>query len=311
MLLITILNLGYSKLDLTNENDTWTLRFMASPQKSSKTAFFQDISIPSPPQILAELEALQGDIDAFVNRIVQEPALGAQLLMKVNAPYYGLKTQIASIPQSIMLLGVGSILNIVRSMELRKMTNKLEPLFVENFWQNSMLVALVCQMIAKKVDAKIKPEEAYTLGLFHNCGIPLILERSLEFQTAISASYAQTDGRITEYEEKHHAFNHAMIGCLIARSWHLPAWLCECIRDHHNLKYFCSDYSHDNHEHVLKISLLKLAEHTCSLYRYLGGQNEDHEWNAIKPMVIETLGFSDQDYQQFMDELTDLLEGLV
>lgn len=79
-------------------------------------------SLPPLPESVLEIEVLYADgdpnIDDIVEIIKKDPALTADILAKVNAPYYGFSKNIISILQAITLFGSTQIRSIVLSSSL-------------------------------------------------------------------------------------------------------------------------------------------------------------------------------------------------
>jgi len=81
-------------------------------------------SLPPLPESVLHIESLyaQGDpdIDDIVQIIEADPSLTADILVKVNAPYYGFSKSIVSILQAVTLFGSSKIRAIVLSSSLNR-----------------------------------------------------------------------------------------------------------------------------------------------------------------------------------------------
>ena len=81
-------------------------------------------SLPPLPESILELEKLfaQGDpdIDDLVQIIMLDPSLTADILSKVNAPYYGFSQKIVSILQAVTLFGSSQIRSIILASSIQK-----------------------------------------------------------------------------------------------------------------------------------------------------------------------------------------------
>lgn len=81
-------------------------------------------SLPPLPESILQIESLfaQGDpdIDAIVKIIESDPVLTAEVLSKVNAPFYGFSKSIVSILQAVTLFGSTQIRSIVLSSTLER-----------------------------------------------------------------------------------------------------------------------------------------------------------------------------------------------
>ena len=282
-------------------------------KKKLNDHFESKFLIPIQPNILAELEKAKNDMDLFINVIMADPSISAQILIRINSPYYGLKAHISSIQRAVMLLGVDSIINLVRAFHLKNMTPKVEPLYLESFWQTSLLVALVCKRICPKLPFFLDSEELYALGLFHNCGIPIILSRYPDYKDIMVETYGQDINGICEVEDMQLGFDHSTLGYLLAHSWKLPEKICHCILEHHNLDVIMAQEEEgvNLESERIALSVLKMAEHFCSLFRFLGQQNVDIEWNVVKTNVCQNLDLSLHDYQELKKDLIVEFENFI
>jgi len=81
-------------------------------------------SLPPLPESVLQLEELfaQGDpdIDKLVQIITLDPSLTADILSKVNAPYYGFAKNIVSVLQAVTLFGSAQIRAIVLSSSIQR-----------------------------------------------------------------------------------------------------------------------------------------------------------------------------------------------
>ncbi|WP_269087637.1 HDOD domain-containing protein [Candidatus Reidiella endopervernicosa] len=81
------------------------------------------ITIPSPPQIMADLQMEMvmpdPDLSAMADLISKDAGLSGSVLKTVNSPFFGLRREIVSIKQAVTLLGIKTILNLVNAYFLR------------------------------------------------------------------------------------------------------------------------------------------------------------------------------------------------
>ena len=140
----------------------------------------QGISVPPQPQIMVDLQMEQvmpvPDLKAIARLISQDPGLSGALLKIVNSPYFGLTNRIASIQQAVNLLGCDSVINLINAQSIKGEMSDETIVTLNRFWDSAQDVAMACLTTAKRIGYRA-PDEAYALGLFHNCGIPLMLKR--------------------------------------------------------------------------------------------------------------------------------------
>jgi HD-like signal output (HDOD) protein len=271
----------------------------------------QGISVPPQPQIMVDLQMEQvmpnPDLRAIAKLIGQDPGLSGALLKLVNSPFFGLANRIASIQQAVNLLGCNTVINLINAQSIRGELTDEAIVTLNRFWDTAQDMAMTCLSLAKRIGYH-SPDEAYTLGLFHNCGIPLMLKRFPNYMTVLEEAYASAtdERRVVDTENRVLNTNHAVVGYFTAKSWNLPLHLCEAIASHHNaLAIFTEDSSRDAQLKTL-LAILKMAEHICASHRVLGNQPDDYEWQSIEQLVLEYVGLSEYDFENLRESIRDL-----
>mgnify|MGYP002128952617 CR=1 FL=1 len=283
------------------------------PELSSEqiSLALQGISVPPQPQIMVDLQMEQympdPDLEVIARLISQDPGLSGALLKLVNSPYYGLTNKIASIQRAVNLLGSRSIINLINAQSIKGEMNDETIVTLNRFWDTAQDVAMTCLTLAKRTGAQAV-DEAYALGLFHDCGVPLMLKRFPNYMSVLEQAYANAgpNSRVVDTENTHFNTNHAVVGYYTAKSWRLPGHLTEAIANHHNALAIFSDESSRNGPLKNLLAVLKMAEHICASSKVLGNQREDHEWNSIGHLVLDYVGLSDYDFETLKQTIRDL-----
>ncbi|WP_339732678.1 HDOD domain-containing protein [uncultured Pseudomonas sp.] len=267
--------------------------------------------MPPQPQIMVDLQMEQvmpsPDLRAIAKLISQDPGLSGALLKLVNSPFFGLTNRIASIQQAVNLLGCNTVINLINAQSIRGELTDEAIVTLNRFWDTAQDVAMTCLTLAKRIGYH-SPDEAYTLGLFHNCGIPLMIKRFPNYMTVLEEAYASatSERRVVDTENRLLNTNHAVVGYFTAKSWNLPLHLCEAIASHHNaLAIFTEDASRDAQLKTL-LAILKMAEHICESHLVLGNQSDDHEWQSIEQLVLEYVGLSEYDFENLRESIRDM-----
>jgi len=274
----------------------------------------QGISVPPQPQIMVDLQMEQflpnPDLKAIARLISQDPGLSGALLKIVNSPHFGLSNRIASIQQAVNLLGCNTVINLINAQSIKGELTDEAIVTLNRFWDTAQDVAMTCLTLAKRIGYQ-SPDEAYTLGLFHNCGIPLMLKRFPNYMTVLEEAYynAGCHRRVVDTENRLLNTNHAVVGYFTAKSWNLPLHLCEAIANHHNALSIFEDDSNRDAQLKTLMAILKMAEHICSSYKVLGNQDEDHEWSCIQSLVLDYVGLSEYDFENLRETIRELGPG--
>lgn len=269
----------------------------------------QGISIPPQPQIMVDLQMEQfqptPDIGRIADLIAQDVGLAGTMMKIVNSAAYGLSNNMTSVQQAVMLLGIKSVVNIINGISIRGELSDEDILSLNNFWDTSMDIAVVSQNIARQIGMPA-PEDAYSLGLFHNAGIVLMNQRFDNYMAVVKESYSGGYERVIDCENKHFKTNHAVIGYYTARSWKLPKVICEAISDHHNIsRVFARDSVTEAPKKTL-LSVLKIAEYICGNGKVLGNTETDHEWELIQQDIFEFTGLGNYDIESMIGDFQEM-----
>ncbi|AJQ97739.1 HDOD domain-containing protein [Gynuella sunshinyii] len=269
----------------------------------------QGISIPPQPQIMVDLQMEQlqpnPDIQHIAQLISQDVGLAGTMLKIVNSPLLGLSNSITSIQQAVILLGYNAVIGLVNGISIKGELSDDEIANLNRFWDSAMDIALVCTAVSKQINFR-NIDDAYSIGLFHNAGIPLMAKRFKNYFDIMAESYRTPGKRLIDIENKHFQTNHAVIGYYVARSWHLPKIVSEAIADHHNIDHILRQ---GNAEKTALICILKIAEHICREYKNLGDSNTNYEWETYGEEIMLYTGLSQYDIENMTSNFVDL--GLI
>ncbi|MFK0085996.1 HDOD domain-containing protein [Pseudomonas sp. NPDC090755] len=267
--------------------------------------------MPPQPQIMVDLQFEQympdPDLEVIAKLISQDPGLSGALLKLVNSPYYGLTNKIASIQRAVNLLGSRSIINLINAQSIKGEMSDDTIVTLNRFWDTAQDVAMTCLTLAKRIGSQAV-DEAYALGLFHDCGVPLMLKRFPDYMSVLEDAYASAGAnqRVVDTENQVFNTNHAVVGYYTAKSWRLPEHLSSAIANHHNALAVFSDDSARNSPLKNLLAILKMAEHICASYRVLGNQGVDHEWNTVGHLVLDYVGLSEYDFENLKQTIREL-----
>ncbi|MBH3424392.1 HDOD domain-containing protein [Pseudomonas gessardii] len=267
--------------------------------------------MPPQPQIMVDLQMEQympdPDLEVIARLISQDPGLSGSLLKIVNSPYYGLSNKIASIQRAVNLLGSRSIVNLINAQSIKGEMSDDTIVTLNRFWDTAQDVAMTCLTLAKRTGSQAV-DEAYALGLFHDCGVPLMLKRFPDYMSVLEDAYAKAgpECRVVDTENSAFHTNHAVVGYYTAKSWRLPEHVTNAIANHHNALAIFNDESARNSPLKNLLAILKMAEHICASYRVLGNQVVDHEWDSIGHLVLDYVGLSDYDFESLKLSIREL-----
>lgn len=266
----------------------------------------KDLAIPPRPEAIARMFAeLSKDEPelADVARIVQsDPAITAGVLQVANSPLLGLKRKVGSIPQALNLLGMRNVANIATGIAIRQsLKGGDDGKAFSAFWDNAEKTALICGYLASRLRG-IPADVAFTYGLFHDCGVPLLLQRFPHYGDVLRKARVSPGAIFTALEEDSLGTSHAILGYFLARSWSLPEDLCQAILLHHDRKAFTDLRTPEGVRNL--IGLIHLAEH---IERVLLGNAADSDWDDFGADVERHFGLTDEDVDNLIDAIGEAM----
>jgi len=268
-------------------------------------AVVSSFQIPVKPQILTDIQLLleddEPDIDSIAILISNDVGLSSAILKIINSPFYGMNRKISEIKQAVMMLGLRTINGLVTALLLKSSFQGNSCISLERFWDDSLDVANAMAFIGNKVKNEIPVDMLYTIGLFQNCGIPLLALKFDDYKEILIEANSSGVNSI-ELEEKRYQSNHAVLGYYVASSWNLPKELCSLILQHHEVDYL-SDILGNKEQ--LAFAALKAAE---NLVERVKRHNVSPDWEEIKEAALDVLGITSIDYDDLEDDFAELFE---
>lgn len=264
------------------------------------------IRIPPRPSILTDLmeerRKSDPDLKKIAGIVARDVVLSAAMLKTVNSPFFGMRRKIDSIEQAVMAMGSNNVFNILTGLVLRNLNDNKAPQ-LNRFWDTAENTAFIAALLTKRI-TDIPRDVAYTVGLFHDCGIPLLMSRFPDYIETLKLAGNSTDKKITEIEDDRHSTNHATVGYLLAKNWNLSETIALTILHHHNLDIFSS-------KEVLPaevcglIAVIQIAEALSDTTH----MREDANWKKNGSMLLDYVGLSEQELYDISEEIMQTRES--
>ncbi len=268
----------------------------------------RDIVIPPCPELLQALqrEADQADPDPDeIARIAgSDVAMAAALIRTANSPYYARAQKVGTVAEAVAMLGIAPTITLLTGFLARNAIRISSPL-VEHFWETSTRRSLAMAWIARQlygVDAGL----AQTCGLFMHVGIPVMLQGVRGYAGTLAEALARQDRSFTQTENTVHRTDHAVVGAIVARTWHLPPVIALAVRLHHDF-------------HVLRsgtipaevrtlVAVAAVAEHLVADFE---GVKVQREWERHGPDCLDYLQVGASEVELWVDALHPVFESVV
>lgn len=281
---------------------------IASSDDFSDSAFniVKGVKLPPQPRVLMaltqELQSKEPSFSKIQELLSKDAAIAAKLLKLVNSPIFRQGKKIDSIERALTRLGILSFYTIVLSSCLRDAFGS-QNANSEKLWEHSQVVAGAARNIAQLTKAT-SPEHAYIAGLFHDAALPIILQKDQRFAQIIDMD-TTTGGDIHHQEELTQLqTHHAIIGNILARSWGLPADVCEAILLHHTSDFDIFSNSESRTLGMITILADALARQHCD------GEEarETLDNDELLTFLCQELNIDDDDLEELHEMTCELAQ---
>lgn len=255
------------------------------------------VKIPPQPRVLEELRQCirrkEQDVRVLARVINQDPGATAMLFKVVTNAAYAQHQPFDSVEQILHAVGIRQTVNLMQAIVLAGLVKvEKNQAAYEAFWARSQAVAQIAMLIAddRVSVCNIFPDQAYLAGIFHDCGVLLLLQR---FPAYCAEMHLGEPGRWVDLDEEDRKFSadHSVVGYIVSRYWRLPEFICDAIRLHHHITEM------GDHEARSMIAILQLA---IEIY-YRDQHVPNPEWARIKDEVMPELGLGDDTLPEFVD----------
>jgi len=258
------------------------------------------IKLPPQPNVLIALQkalASKGcNIKDLARIISGDPGITAMLFRVVHSPVFSSGKKFNSLEEVLMVIGIRQTCNLVQSLALSTSVSDATRKSFNVFWTRSQEVAQIAALIAadRVSVCNIFPDQAYMAGIFHECGVPVLMQRFPDYCGKLRLNTATCWPSLAE-EDAHFNVDHCSIGYLVAHHWKLPDFICKAILYHHEMP------REELGAVRTLVAILQLAIHFY--HRII---RTDHQlWQKIRMEVLAELGISPDSEQVYYEEISE------
>lgn len=264
-------------------------------------------SVPAQPELLLKLQELMAvpepDLNDIANAITQDVATSSTILKTVNSPIYGLARSISDIHKAARYIGIDGIASLVTNTLIRRSFNQNEcSIPLEDFWNNASNIANTSVFIGKSIKQAVSKDKLFTLGLFHDCGIPVMAQKYRDYSDILEHAFNTPSETLTSVEESVYQVNHATLGYYVASSWRLPKDICQLILSHHDRSYLDT---YNNRAQQFYFAILKIAENIVHNHKHF---RDAADWLYLRDSIFTLLDIDEDDYQDLFEDSAEIQE---
>ncbi len=253
-------------------------------------------------ELMREIKHPEASMEKIAQLISRDAGMLAPLLKLANSPFIGLRTKVTSVFQAANVLGLKNIVNLVHNIALRQSLGDDGPKF-DKFWERSSIAASVAERMAARFPT-LSREESYLAALFHDCGIPVLMQKFPHYRETLMAQGAK-GVPLCHIEDTHFSTNHAVVGNMLTRSWALPARVCTAIRLHHDPEVFTSPTDHTGEDVRDLVGLIHMSECVTDEHLHV----RDKEWDTHGTHVLAHFEMTEQEFNELKWDMLAFLNG--
>jgi len=258
-------------------------------------------SIPAQPSLLLKLQKIMAedepDLNVLADVISQDVAVASIILKTINSPHYGLSRSISDIHKSVHYIGLNGIYSLVTNILIKSSFEQKDcSIALEGFWDNATHIANTCVHIGQSLKQSVSRDKLFSLGLFHDCGIPVMAMKYSDYNDTYELAYYDQTKTLPMIEDETFGVSHATIGYYVASSWRLPKDICQLILSHHDRGFLKLKGSCDENFYY---AILKLAENIVHNHKHF---RDAADWPYIQEMVFTLLDIDDDDYKDYFED---------
>ncbi|MGO4883604.1 MAG: HDOD domain-containing protein [Bryobacteraceae bacterium] len=192
--------------------------------------------LPPFPAVAQRVLALAGHEDLAIRDLGElvkmDPSFSAELLRFANSALFGVRHEVKSVSQAIVLLGLDRVKTMATLVAMNRMVRasvRMEAL--RRVWIHSLATALIAEEAARACGVPI--DTAYTAGLLHNLGTLGLMSAYPEEYSRMLAVTEDFGFDLLRTEQDLFDIDHCLAGCYLAQDWDFPDELAAAIAVHH------------------------------------------------------------------------------
>ncbi len=192
--------------------------------------------LPPFPAIAHRVIALVNHEDVAIQElgdlVKMDPSFSAELLRFANSALLGVRHEVRSIAQAIILLGLDRVKTMATLVAVNRMVrSSVRVQALHKVWAHSLVTGLLAEEAARITGYPL--DQAYTAGLLHNLGTLGLMSAYPDEYSRMLDVTAEFGFDLLQTERDLFDIDHCLAGCYLAQDWDFPDELAAAIAVHH------------------------------------------------------------------------------
>lgn len=271
---------------------------------------------PTLPTVIARVMQVMDDpyssASDLTDIIKLDQAMMFRLLKMANSAYYGFPRSIATVTESVVLLGFSTVRNLI----LTTMMYQFDQLWKKSSakgdgpqefyfdqkqeWKHSVATAVATRELLIVKNLVVLENFGYLAGLMHDMGKILYFQYMQEDYRPVLKECKIQKKRIWDLEMEMIGADHGQVGSWIVDRWNLPEDIVTPIAYHHQ-----PHKAKDHKELTMILHYADILAHVALKDRNIG-----REFGAWREDQINDLGLEDEAVDQLLEKIVEELQHI-
>ncbi len=198
-------------------------------------------AMPAFSNSVTRVMELTADINCAPRDLVEvidhDPVMTVKILKLVNSAFFGLRQEIVSIKQGVVILGINTVKNLAITIAAVGMLPRksIAGFDSQEFLLHSLGTATIARILSQRIGIPAKEStDFFVAGLLHDFGKVVLVQFMPEETERALTTATENDIDLCQAEQELIGATHADIGAMLAEKWQLPEKLVTTIGEHHS-----------------------------------------------------------------------------
>lgn len=266
-----------------------------------ETILLSIAKLPPFPVVIQRAIQLIHDPNSSAQQVVDaiqfDQSITANVLKVCNSAYFGLRRNIHSLREALVMIGFNQLLEIIvsqGSVHLYSAPCEGYDLDHGGLWHHSVACALLSRIISKRLHREATPTH-FTAALLHDVGKVALSKFVKDYFPEITKHVREDHISFTEAEKRVLGIDHAELGGKITKLWNFPRNIEFAVRYHHT-----PFLAPEDHEMVQLTYLCDLV----AVITGIGGGADGLSYQGYEE-IMSLYGLEEEDIDRFIVQLDD------
>lgn len=261
------------------------------------------------PQVARKVIELVADENSTAAQLAalleKDPNITTRILKISNSAFYGLRREVKTVQQAIVILGFKSL----RSMVVASSSKALHKRFgitEQLMWDHSIGTAIGGKLFAEKLP-QVVGELAFVGGLLHNVGKTVMNNECPKPYLEVMKKIYNEGASAVDAEMAIFHYSHPAVGYKVTEKWGLPKELGQIIQCYHLSLLAPNVREALMKEQVLKLALacVEVASHACRILG-IGYRDKKTDVDLLKLEGAKVLGLTKENVDESLKKFAEL-----